>query len=72
MRSIGCRLKGRRNFEPRLQPLAAQVQESVTFLLDPRRPLSGDTMATSNIIIDLSHHNGNVDLGRANATGIVG
>lgn len=29
-------------------------------------------MATSNIIIDLSHHNGNVDLGRANATGIVG
>jgi lysozyme len=29
-------------------------------------------MATSNIIIDLSHNNGNVDLGRANAAGIVG
>ena len=29
-------------------------------------------MATSNIVIDLSHNNGNVDLGKASAAGIVG
>lgn len=29
-------------------------------------------MATSNIVIDLSHNNGNVDLARANAAGVVG
>ncbi len=29
-------------------------------------------MAESNTIIDLSHHNGDVDLGRAKAAGILG